>query len=251
MPIFGYDRFMRTVNFCKTNVPKFLSDSIEPIKANDEACREFGIEFGVKMCQELIDGGERFIHFYTMNLETAVVKIIKGLGILNQKKALPFYKGHSANRKSEDVRPIFWSNRPSSYFNRTLQWDEYPNGRWGNSKSPAFGGGFDNAEEICPGFVSYSKKFTKYNIPEKLKQWGKTCTSYTMLGEVFTNYINGKIKKFPFSEGSLAPETNDLTDILTLMNNNKMLTLTSQPQLNGVKSNDEKYGWGPDKGYIY
>ena len=26
---------MRTVNFCKTNVPQFLSDSIEPIKSDD------------------------------------------------------------------------------------------------------------------------------------------------------------------------------------------------------------------------
>ena len=92
-----------------------------------------------------------------MNLETAVVKIIKGLGILNQKKALPFYKGHSSDRKKEDVRPIFWANKPSSYFHRTIKWDEYPNGRWGNSSSPAFGGGFEDDSEIAGGFVSYSK----------------------------------------------------------------------------------------------
>jgi hypothetical protein len=48
--IFGYDRFMRTVNFCKTNVPQFLSDSIEPIKNDDEKVREFGVEFGIKQC---------------------------------------------------------------------------------------------------------------------------------------------------------------------------------------------------------
>lgn len=48
MPIFGYDRFQRTVNFCKANVPLFLSDSIEPIKNDDEKVREFGTEFGVK-----------------------------------------------------------------------------------------------------------------------------------------------------------------------------------------------------------
>lgn len=157
MPIFGYDRFMRTVNFCKTNVPQFLSDAIEPIKNDDEKVREYGVEFGIQQCQQLIDGGVRFLHFYTMNLETAVVKIIKGLGILNQKKALPFYKGHSSDRKKEDVRPIFWANKPSSYFHRTIKWDEYPNGRWGNSSSPAFGGGFEDDSEIAGGFVSYSK----------------------------------------------------------------------------------------------
>jgi len=50
MPIFGYDRFMRTVAFCKTNVPEFLSQSIEPIKSDDEKVREFGVEFGIKQC---------------------------------------------------------------------------------------------------------------------------------------------------------------------------------------------------------
>ena len=229
MPIFGYDRFMKTVEFCKTNVPKFLSDSIEPIKNDDEKVREFGVEFGVKMCQELIDGGERFLHFYTMNLETAVIRIIKGLGILNLKKELPFYKGHSSDRRKEEVRPIFWANKPSSYIYRTLKWDEFPNGRWGDSKSPAFGGGFENDEEILGGWVSYSRKFKQINIAEKRKLWGQTCTSYTQIAEVFQNYIQGKIKKFPFSEGQLAAETGDLTDILVLMNQNKLFTLNSQP----------------------
>ena len=153
-----------------------------------------------------------------MNLETAVIRIIKGLGILNQKRELPFYKGHSSDRKQEEVRPIFWANKPSSYVHRTLKWDEYPNGRWGDSRSPAFGGGFEEGEEIGGGFVSYSRKFRQYNIPDKLKQWGTTCTSYADIACVFSNYVSGKIKKFPFSEGQLALETSDLTDVLVMMN---------------------------------
>ena len=39
----------------------------------------------------------------------------------------------------QDVRPINWANRPKSYIARTNQWDEYPNGRWGDARSPAFG----------------------------------------------------------------------------------------------------------------
>lgn len=42
-------------------------------------------------------------------------------------------------RSKEDVRPIFWANRPKSYLQRTATWDEFPNGRWGDSRSPAFG----------------------------------------------------------------------------------------------------------------
>jgi methylenetetrahydrofolate reductase (NADPH) len=39
----------------------------------------------------------------------------------------------------EDVRPINWANRPKSYLARTEVWDEFPNGRWGDGRSPAFG----------------------------------------------------------------------------------------------------------------
>lgn len=30
-----------------------------------------------------------------------------------------------------------------------------------------------------------------------------------------------------------------------------MFTLNSQPQVNAAKSTHEKYGWGPEKGYVY
>ena len=42
------------------------------------------------MCKELMEGGCKFLHFYTMNLEASVVRIIKGLKILKAKKQLPF-----------------------------------------------------------------------------------------------------------------------------------------------------------------
>lgn len=79
--------------------------------------RKFGIEFGIEQCQELIDFGIRFLHFYTMNLETAVIKVVKGLGIMNSQKDLPFKK--SSSRQTEEVRPIFWAIKPKSYISRT------------------------------------------------------------------------------------------------------------------------------------
>jgi hypothetical protein len=45
-----------------------------------------------------------------MNLEAATIKIIEGLGIMNRQKGLPFQQ--SNERKSEDVRPIFWAIKP-------------------------------------------------------------------------------------------------------------------------------------------
>jgi len=81
--------------------------------------------------------------------------------------------------------------------------------------------------------------------------WGKTCTKIEDVVQVFVNYISGKIKKFPFCEGSLATETSEISDILVEMNKSKMFTINSQPKVNGAKSDDVKFGWGPAGGYVY
>jgi methylenetetrahydrofolate reductase (NADPH) len=65
-----------------------------------------------------MDNGCRFLHYYTMNLETAVIKVIQKLNIIDTQKRLPF-KYNSAERENEDVRPIFWSNKPTSYIEKT------------------------------------------------------------------------------------------------------------------------------------
>jgi methylenetetrahydrofolate reductase (NADPH) len=65
-------------------------EDLEPLKQDEEKVRQFGIDFGAEQSHGLIEMGYRFLHYYTMNLETAVVKIITKLGILNQKRNLPF-----------------------------------------------------------------------------------------------------------------------------------------------------------------
>ena len=59
----------------------------------------------------------------------------------------------------EDVRPIFWKQREASYLSRTATWDEFPNGRWGDNRSPAYG-------ELTDYYLAYKR-------PKKsqLKQW--------------------------------------------------------------------------------
>lgn len=49
------------------------------------------------------------------------------------------FQSLTPNRRSESIRPIFWANRTKSYLSRTENWDEYPNGRFGDSRSPAYG----------------------------------------------------------------------------------------------------------------
>ncbi len=45
-------------------------------------------------------------------------------------RSLPWRQPTNERRKAEQVRPIFWANRPKSYINRTSDWDKYPQGRY-------------------------------------------------------------------------------------------------------------------------
>jgi methylenetetrahydrofolate reductase (NADPH) len=113
-----------------------------------------------------------------MNLERSVIEVVKGLGILDTQRDLPFKKG--SNRCKEDVRPIFWAIKPKSYIARTQEWDEFPNGRWGVSRSPAFG-------EIEQYYL-VSKK-SSFNPEELKKIWGEQVVNYDNIAAVFINYL--------------------------------------------------------------
>jgi methylenetetrahydrofolate reductase (NADPH) len=76
-------------------VPPQIAADLEAMKDDEEKVKEYGVEHGVNMCKELIEGGCKFLHFYTMNLEGATVKIIKGLGI-EKTKDVSFEKGYLA-----------------------------------------------------------------------------------------------------------------------------------------------------------
>jgi len=71
------------------------------VKNDDEKVREFGVKFGIEQTKEIMEKGFRFIHYYTMNMETTVLKIIEGAGIVKRCKDLPFKKPVCESRKDE------------------------------------------------------------------------------------------------------------------------------------------------------
>jgi methylenetetrahydrofolate reductase (NADPH) len=82
---------------------------------------------------------------------------------------LPFRRPSCKGRQKEDVRPIFWAIKPKSYIARTQDWDEFPNGRWGVSRSPAFG--------IGEEYISMNKT-AELDYTEQKKAWGESITSF-------------------------------------------------------------------------
>jgi methylenetetrahydrofolate reductase (NADPH) len=193
------------------------------------------------MCRDILTAGHRGIHLYTMNLEKASIDILTNLGFITRVDTTPRLTPWRPAGRKEDVRPIFWSNRPKSYIDRTATWDEFPNGRWGHSESPAFG-------EVS----NYHLKLAA-NLPcSELRQlWGATLTSEQDVWTPFTRYCSGEISLLPWNDRGLDPESQLINKNLIRLNSKGFLTTNSQPSVNGQSSSDPLVGWGPAGGYVY
>ena len=241
LPIQTYGAFMRMVSNCKTFVPQFIFDDLEPIKDDDQAVKNYGIRLAIDMCNRMRDAGQTAFHFYCLNLERSTRLILEGLGLVAPQelvKPLPWNKSLAKNRTNENVRPIFWRNRIKSYINRTEAWDEFPNGRWGDSRSPAYG-----------DLDGYGCRL-KYPGEECLKMWN-TPKTIQDISDLFSGYCKNEVKALPWSDSPLQMESDVLRDRLSIVNANGFLTINSQPSIDGALSSDPVYGWGPKNGFVY
>jgi methylenetetrahydrofolate reductase (NADPH) len=144
--------------------------------------------------------------------------------------------------KYEQVRPINWANRPKSYVVRTEDWDEYPNGRWGDATSPAFG-------ELSD--VSHFYSFSLGSDEDQRAMLGHHPKTHQDVYEVFAKYVEGTIPHIPWCETSLQPESFLIQKQLSQLNRSGYLTINSQPSVNGAPSSHKTFGWGGPGGYVY
>jgi methylenetetrahydrofolate reductase (NADPH) len=249
MPIQSYASFVRMTQFCKTRVASSVYEMLGPVRDDDEAVKTKGVELAADMCRQLLDAGVcDGVHFYTLNLERSVTRILEELDVLkddsqhqNPTRRLPWRPSTLANRSKEEVRPINWANRPKSYMKRTEDWDEFPNGRWGDARSPAFG-------ELSD---SHFYRFTLGNVDDRKAMLGDAPASYDDIYQVFSDYVEGKLPLLPWCESSLQPESFTIQKELAQLNRAGFLTINSQPAVNGVDSSDSVFGWGGAGGYVY
>jgi methylenetetrahydrofolate reductase (NADPH) len=247
MPIHNYARFLKFTQFCQVSIPGSVSAQLEPIKNDDSSVINYGIDQAVTMCQKLIEEGVPGLHFYTLNLEHSVSAILKSLGLVSAQgtlKELPWRQSASDDRKtSEDVRPIYWSNRPVSYLTRTEIWDDFPNGRWGDIESPTFGE-LNQYHAIRAGSKSQKVK------ARRKKMWGEP-KSIKDITDVFVSFCKGKINSLPWCEMPLAIESQQISSDLINFNERGFFTINSQPKVNGAPSEDIEVGWGGPGGRVY
>lgn len=258
MPIQSYNSFKRMTQYCGVHVPSSLSETLLPIKDDDDAVKEIGCKIAVDLCRKLLKAKVCYgAHFYTLNLERSVSSVLQTLcfanmPITNNPRSAVFLQGKRAlpwrqsaipiRRENELVRPIHWANRPKSYVLRTEGWDEFPNGRWGPSTSPAFGE-LSDSHFYC---------FNMGPDEDRMSILGESPSTVQEIYDTFAEYISGNISHLPWCETPLQPESFALQNKLYEINRKGLLTLNSQPAVNGAKNNDSVFGWGPGlNGIVY
>jgi methylenetetrahydrofolate reductase (NADPH) len=243
MPIATYASFFRRANHMNCKIPADFLAALEPVKNDDSAVREVGKTLVADMCRKMMKAGIVHMHFYTMNLAQATRMVLEELDWMPtdnrpRKQALPWKQSLGLGRREEDVRPAFWRNRGKSYVMRTQEWDEFPNGRWGDSRSPAFG-----------ELDAYGIGLTGTNESNR-KKWGEP-KCIKDIANLFVRYVEKDIDSLPWSEAPLTTEADSIRQDLIDLNKRGLLTINSQPAVNGVKSTHPIHGWGPPNGYVY
>ena len=173
----------------RVEIPQWLLDTLTPLKDDSTAVLNYGINYAAEMCKQLFESGHvHGLHFYTFhhgNLAKSWHGVPKEDEPDSSMRRLPWMPGpaHARRGRMELVRPIFWTSRPRSYMIRTSNWDEFPNGRWGDSSAASFGE-LKDYHLVLLG--------THKSKDDLLNMWGRELNTPEDVFEVFVCYLTGK-----------------------------------------------------------
>ncbi|KAF3395926.1 Methylenetetrahydrofolate reductase 1 [Penicillium rolfsii] len=129
---------------------------------------------------------------------------------------------------------------------REATWDDFPNGRWGDARSPAFGeiDGYGPSLHVTSAVAR--------------RIWGHPVEP-SDISTLFRRHVSGDLYMVPWSEGGaeegagLNAETELIRpELLKLIDGRGWWTLASQPAVNGVRSDHHIFGWGPQReGFVF
>ena len=132
---------------------------------------------------------------------------------------------------------------------REASWDQYVNGRWGPSDSPAYGeiDGYSASLKVGPACAR--------------KLWGHP-KSVDHVTDIFRRHILGEVESCPWSDTidpdptikdatALRPETASIRNELLGLIDKGYWTIASQPACDGADSSQEHLYWGPPGGWVF
>lgn len=163
MPIQTYSSFLRLTKLCGTRVPGYIMEALAPISHDDQLVKDYGVMLATDMIRRLTTEGDvPGVHFCTLNLEKSVSRVLERLrwtGVAASAQNKLIAETHRSPPIDGDMRKLTvtpstatttatlgLANLPPTdteagrgELNNAATWDEFPNGRFGDFKSPAFG----------------------------------------------------------------------------------------------------------------
>ncbi|KAI0306304.1 methylenetetrahydrofolate reduct [Multifurca ochricompacta] len=258
MPLQTYASFLRLTKLCGTHIPDSIRADLEPIKHDDQKVKDYGIYLAVNMIQRLVDeGGLRGFHFCTLNLEKSVQRILEILGWTSrhakiQNKLIAESLGPAEQPVTTNpdliVTPASATSSATNGLvshipnegdtgkgevNYAATWDEFPNGRFGDVNSPAFG-----SQDLWGGFNRITPTGSHPNTLEDI-------TTLSL------RFLSGEITSYPFSPIPLSNESQLILPHLLRLARQGWWPVGSQPAIDGWRSDNDTVGWGPAGGYVY
>jgi len=79
MPVTGYAQLKRFTGLCGTAIPPELDERLAAAQADAEAVAAIGVDWAVRQCRLLLEGGAPGIHFYTLNRSRSTAEILARL----------------------------------------------------------------------------------------------------------------------------------------------------------------------------
>ena len=97
-----------------------------------------------------------------------------------------------------------------------------------------------------------SNNLTISTIQKKdaVKLWGHP-TTFKDITDLFQKFCSSQLSALPWSDQPVLTETSVISGQLARVNALGFLTINSQPAVNGIRSDDKTFGWGPSNGYVY
>lgn len=88
------------------------------------------------------------------------------------------------------------------------------------------------------------------SVANAIRLWDHPTTEDDIT-DLFVKHISGELEAIPWSEEGLNDESKAIQPELLRLNRKRWWTVASQPAVNGVRSNDRLFGWGPKNGFVF
>jgi methylenetetrahydrofolate reductase (NADPH) len=281
MPIQTFNGFLRAATaIAKTIIPQSYLDALEPYKNNDEKVREIGTRLVADMCRKILAApiGIQGLHFYTMNLERGTRLLLEELNLVPRVetiKPLPWrqvrYSPHSlllfdliyicSLSRLRGGPKIFAQSFGRIGISLTSHVQKTGTNILmvvlGTRAVPLTENWMATASHSNRRYLPHARRGASNHLTisalqkeDAVKLWGHP-TTFKEITDLFRKFCLSQLSALPWSDQPVLTETSVISEQLARINALGFLTINSQPAVNGLRSDDKMFGWGPSNGYVY